>query len=424
MNTLRLLEYKHFWLLPFLFFVLLPFSSFYNIPIIILVLTGVYLLILRFSKINKDPRFIIYFLLFSCIYLPMLIASVDAINPDEALRKNISFIIYLMFGVSIITFCFIQEKSKRYFINAVGILLFLWTLDGLWQYYFDTNILGYPIDWTNRLTGVFYPHYRIGIVMAILSPFYFEFIRYQQSKFIISWILIIPFILVILLSGSRTSWFMFFLSSFFYLAYYFRAGYHSNIHYSKIIYGLIILFVMFYSINVIKPEIPTKISSFINSRVTSLNYSNGLEDHNALVQRIQIWETGLRVVSEHWLNGIGVRGFRYIDKINIDKKDPVITDVTRMSTHPHQITLEIFIETGIIGIIGFTIFWILLIRFYLIGWRNCSHRENLLWFIPVLVATFPLNMHKSFYGHFSSVFIWVLISIAVANISSVIRSNE
>jgi len=244
MNTLRLLEYKHFWLLPFLFFILLPFSSFYNIPIIILVLTGVYLLIFRFSKINKDPRFIIYFLLFSCIYLPMLIASVDAINPDEALRKNISFIIYLMFGVSIITFCFIQEKSKSYFINAVGILLFLWTLDGLWQYYFDTNILGYPIDWTNRLTGVFYPHYRIGIVMAILSPFYFEFIRYQQSKFIISWILIIPFILVILLSGSRTSWFMFFLSSFFYLAYYFRAGHHRNIHYSKIIYGLIILFAM------------------------------------------------------------------------------------------------------------------------------------------------------------------------------------
>jgi len=410
------------WLFVFLVFAFLPFSSFYNIPLAILSITGLCILIFQFKEIINETRIKIFLALFLCIYMPMLIAHPDAIQPDESLRKIFSFVVYVLFGISIILYCFKHEKTKYYFIYAVGILLLLWSFDALWQYYYGKNLLGYPLQGypylKGRVRGIFYPHYRIGLVLAILSPFYFEFIRIFQDKFILSWTLLFPFIVAIILGGNRTSWVMLLLSAAIYTVYFLRCNYHKNIHLRAILYGTIFIVVMIFSIYIIRPAMVKNFYSLIETRISTIKYNpNDPKPSNSFQHRVQIWETGLRIVKDNWVNGIGVRGFRYIDQnLYIHDKDPVISKHASISTHSHQITLEILIETGVIGIIGFILFWVLLVRYYVMGWHNYKYRENLFWLIPVMVATFPLNMHKSFYGHFSSIIIWILVSIAVANI--------
>lgn len=57
-----------------------------------------------------------------------------------------------------------------------------------------------------------------------------------------------------------------------------------------------------------------------------------------------------RIPTSIWINGIGVRGFRYLDKKNnIETQSKVLSDTPVLSTHPHQITLEILVETGSVG---------------------------------------------------------------------------
>jgi len=60
---------------------------------------------------------------------------------------------------------------------------------------------------------------------------------------------------------------------------------------------------------------------------------------------------------------VGPRGFRYIvdDYIAIDD-EYYISVVARRATHPHQIVLEIMTETGIIGVIGYLLFFILILK--------------------------------------------------------------
>jgi O-antigen ligase len=403
------------WMLTLLFFICIPFKPLYNISLLLLIVTGVLLCLINFMGTIQNRRVQLFMTLFMCIYLPMIIALPDAVNFDESFRKTSSFFIYIFVGVVTIHVLG-SQKSRQYFLLALGLLLSFWTLDALVQYLSGSSLLGYP--YTNgRLTGIFYPKYRMGLIMAMLAPLYFEFLRTSIPRFNFSWVLAVPYSIVILLGGSRTSWFMLLLSAFLYFVYYLRAGYYRHISIKPIITGICALLLVLIAVNVIKPTAYSYARSFVERRITLItDYLHGKSsDTNALEQRIEIWESALRITSVHWVNGIGVRGFRYIDHEKyIDNKDPLINETTRLSTHPHQISLEILVETGIIGLLGFIMFWWILINRTLLETR---HRESLYawpWVMPVIVAMFPLNMHKAFYGHFSSMVIWVLLAVAIA----------
>lgn len=409
-----------------MFFALLPFSSFYNIPLIILAIAGIICLFDKSRLPELEAKVRIYGLLFACIFIPMVFSLPDAINQYETFRKILSFCAYFFTGVAVIK-GLNNPKMSEYFLWGIGILISAWIIDALFQYVTGNNFLGYAydIDQTmtggGRLTGIFYPDYRIGIVLAILSPLYFEFTRKCQEKFILAWVITVPFVFVILLAGSRTSWFMLLLSAVIYAVYYCFCGYYKQFRMRTLVSGVIVIIACVMVINSTSLIDTEKLESFLISRITTAQYDpSDMSAPNAVEQRVELWESALRVSREHWINGIGVRGYRFMDKIeNIDSLPPVISETTRLSTHPHQITLEIFLETGIIGIAGYILFWILLFRICYSVIKSGETSAGILWMIPVVIAVFPLNMHKSFYEHFSSAIIWMLVALAVANYSRV-----
>ena len=58
----------------------------------------------------------------------------------------------------------------------------------------------------SRLTGVFYPKYTLGVALAVLAPFCLEAVRQLSSRSLWPAIALIPYVLIILLAGSRSSW--------------------------------------------------------------------------------------------------------------------------------------------------------------------------------------------------------------------------
>ena len=74
-------------------------------------------------------------------------------------------------------------------------------------------------------------------------------------------------------------------------------------------------------------------------------------------------------------------------------------------------------ETGIIGVIGYLLFFILILKeaMRLIRAKNY---DALPWVFPVIIAVFPINMYKAFYGHYTATLIWVLIALSFTSKTS------
>ena len=343
----------------------------------------------------------------------MILSLPDAVNFQESFRKVLSFSVYYLMGVAVISSLTVETR-RQYLINGTGILLLFWCLDASWQSYAGSKLFGFPYDGP-RITGVFYPKSRIGLMLAILSPFYFEFIRYHVKKY--SWlpVILIPYIYVIILSVGKNSWVMLVISVFLYIIYLYLSGYFSKLKKSQLIIALVICIAGFALLSNAGKIIPEEKAIWIEDRMQSMVslLSGDIDNAGATFQhRIMIWEGAIRVSSDHWINGVGPRGFRYIidDYINSDD-EYFISKVASRSTHPHQILLEIMTETGMIGVIGYLLFFTLILKEAMKLIREKNY-DALPWIFPVIIAVFPLNMYKAFYGNYTATLIWVLITLS------------
>jgi len=406
---------KYLWLLILLYIALLPTKLFYNIPISILAAAGIILIYLRRDICYENDNIKRFGMVFLCIWIPMVLSLPDAVNFQESFRKVLTFTAYYLMGIAVISLL-TSEVRRQHLINGMGVVLVIWCLDAVWQSYTGSNLLGFPYE--TQLSGVFYPKFRLGLILAILSPFYFEFIRHHAKKY--SWLtlLLIPYIYVIILSGNKSSWVMLVISVLLYIIYLKLSGFFSRFKKSQVIIVLIICFAGLALLSNVDKIIPKNKVTWIEGRMHSIIslLSGDIDNAGATFQdRIMIWEGAIRVSRDHWINGVGPRGFRYIvdDYIVTDDKY-YISEVAHGSTHPHQIVLEIMTETGIIGVIGYLIFFILILKEAMKLIREKNYNA-LPWIFPVIIAVFPINMYKAFYGHYTATLIWVLIALSFAS---------
>jgi O-antigen ligase len=111
------------------------------------------------------------------------------------------------------------------------------------------------------------------------------------------------------------------------------------------------------------------------------------------------------------INGIGTRGYRHVYAEYAEADDYWIVGGRRGQNHPHLQLLEIGVETGLIGLIGFLCIYLFFVREF---FQEARFSMKALWVLALLVAWFPLNTHLAFYGSYWSSFAWLLIPMALA----------
>ena len=130
--------------------------------------------------------------------------------------------------------------------------------------------------------------------------------------------------------------------------------------------------------------------------------------NSATAVRLPIWKTAYSIFKEHPINGIGPRGFRYVYNEYAESDDYFVKRNPNLPpTQPHLIILEILAETGVIGLVGFLLFFYFLVKS--IRYATNSFDE-FVFLVPVVVAIFPFNAHMAFYGSVWSSMIWLLIA--------------
>ena len=375
----------------------------YRQLLVMISIPGIFLWIRRGRSLKNEPVIRFLILLFLCIWIPMLIALVDAGFFQRSASVTGRFLIFPLAGTVLLYWIIRPGMAKKLLWCTMGIVLF-WTIDGLIQFTFDHDIFGNQAYPGGRLTGTFshWPH--LGVILAIFLPVYLEGIYQLSLKARWAWLFILPVFAVILLGGGRSSWMLTAVALIGYFVYFWRLG--RSFSWRR---GLLLG-----AITVIVASVTIWNVDWLSQR---FNNTLGLFSgdykliRQATSERPPVWSTALNMSSDHWFNGVGPRAFQSLyHEYSTAVNDPFIN---APAGHPHLFFLEVAAETGLVGIAGYIVFFVLLVR-HIRTRMKTSHSDTVPWGLAGLVAAFPLSSTMSFYAYFSSCLIWTLIIIYIA----------
>ena len=405
MRLLVLIKKNWQWWLMLAFVVLLPTKNLSNVSVGMMTIAGLVMLVRRDPRLPCRRNLVFLFALFACIWLPMLAALPGATNLEHAVITTLKYFRFVFMGVFVLV-ALQDERARRYVLWGVFLITLFWCIDALWQFISGENFFGHSLH-RQRISGIFHPRYRLGVVLAAFAPLYLELVRQLMQRSWTALLLVPPIMTVIVLSGSRAAWLMLIVGLVFY------AGYLLATIGSKVLLsarGLVTcLLVVVTTIVAVHHFPPTARRA---QEVMDL-FSSDLETIDAATKRrVSIWIPAIDIVEENWLNGIGPRGFRYQFLKSADPDNFWMKREPPGVTHPHLHVLEVATETGVIGLFGYLLFFVMLIRLLRRSWMTASTLAPVL--ACSLVSLFPLNAHLSFYGSFWSSICWWLVFLCLA----------
>lgn len=369
----------------------------------LLSIIGLIMCIRYFNTLRSDPKIHLLLLLFLFIWIPMLIALVDAEYIRRSAAVTARFLIFPLAGIVLLYWILQPNMAKKLLWGTMGIVAF-WTIDGLVQSVSGHDLLGLPSFGDGRLAGMFYPWPHLGVVLAIFLPVYLEGLYQLSLKFRWAWLLILPVLSIILLGGGRSSWMLTGVALCSYVIYYKLAG-RPFAWLRGLLLGISCLFIAaltVWNVDWLSQRVNNTLGLFsgdyqLFSRATS--------------ERPPVWSTAWNMAGDHWFNGVGPRAFQSsYQQYSTAAGDPFIN---APAGHPHLFVLEVAAETGLIGVIGYLVFLIFLVR-QIASAIKSGHSHAVPWGLAAFVGAFPLSSTMSFYAYFSSCLIWTLVMIFVA----------
>jgi O-antigen ligase len=339
-----------------------------------------------------------WFLVAIALWGYMLIRSVFAEFPILGLKKSLPFIRFPLFGLC----CQYlgstnKDFGKKIYISSLIAIIFL-TIDGYIQYIFGKDLLGNPIsDEGNfyRLTGPF-SKLVLGSTITILSiPALSKMLENisNKSQILVSGLLVISIYTIVFLSGERSALVQLTLAIFLLILILIRD--------IKIILILVVFAILLGTASLYIFDLNKVISRQIFSILEILNnYAN--------TPYGKLWNAGIHMGKENWLFGIGPMQFEgHCNKIS-----------DFCSYHPHNIYIEIFSETGVIGLT------LLLNMFYFIA-KKFVHSSKTTFSIGAFVA-FTMKIlpipSSGFFKNWYAVPLWFIIGWVLS--SSAIKEKK
>lgn len=388
------------WLLILSCLPLFAHKTAFNAPVAIMMVVGAVRVVRSPRAMLSDPAVRFMSAVFLCFEVPILLSLPDAVHFDRALGTALIDLRFWFMGVFVIE-TLRRGDARRKLFGASALVVGAWSLDAMIQYAVGRDLFGFP-TFDDRVTGIFYPRLTLGAVTATLSPLVFEFIRLYGTRYKWLWLLLPALVAAVLLQGGRTGWMMLGVSLAVYGFYVLRTSAHRR--------SLVIGAVVAAAIGIGLASMHENFRIRVQQTMGLFGDYHSAEE--ATSYRLSIWRAGLKVFQDNWFNGIGPRGFRYVYE-DYASDTNFFVEQGQAPTHPHSILLEIAIETGVVGLLGYVLMWILVIK-------RRRHRpaapraEALPWLVASLVAWFPLNVHMALYGSYWSSIAWWLLLIAMA----------
>lgn len=307
------------------------------LPDLLLSISSLIFLLFLFKKkqwflFNKTP--VILFIIF-CIY----IIFCSLLSEDIFLSFQ-SSLFYFRIGTFCCLIWYLIDKDKNILIFFYYALLFsflILIIDGYFQFFFDTNLLGYQKQ-TYRIASLFGDEYVLGSYLSRLFPLFFAlFIIKNKNKyetFYVSVVFILTEILIYI-SGERTAFFFLNLSTIFIIG--LIKKYWKLRIICLVISMMLIAFLTLTNQNLAKRMIIGPLETIgIHKNSQKIYFFSPVHDSLA--------RTAFNIFLDNPVNGHGPKMFRKICEVEKYRVGEL-----PCSTHPHNFYIQLLAETGLIG---------------------------------------------------------------------------
>jgi O-antigen ligase len=355
---------------------------------------------------NKNKMNICYTILF---FLFLYSFFLTAYNGNYFFLKNTIFFLKIIFFCESFRFLF---EHKKITINNLFFIFFLFLLvyifDTYYQYFFEKNIFGFPIEPINktRLTSFFYEEYVIGgFLFKIFFPILIILTLSANEKinrFLYTSIFVI-YCSAIFITGERAS----FLFIFVYL-------FLSFLFIKKLRIKIFILM----SLIIVTFSIMLFLSTLLKERYVDQTLQTTLRLHKANSFQNKFLDnhyaatflTGFEIWKKNIFFGSGLRSYRIYscnDKALMEKIKNVSNHGNLIcNTHPHNVILEILDDIGLFGLL-LVCFLFVCIGKIIIKMRNNWFDNKIAIFFGIQIFTlfWPLITHGSIFSSWNGSFI-------------------
>jgi O-antigen ligase len=378
--------------------VVLPVGRGSELPLALGALGGIVLLARGGARFD-DAGARLALALFAAYWLPALVSGFDAVAPGKSWSTVVTTLRFLPFAL-FATWALRGAGRWPAFVAAVGALVVLWALDAYVQI-----ATGYSLGGAaerERISGIFGAgNLKLGLVLATLAPFLLlaARARFGVRGLVFAYAFLAP---PILLAGSRAAWLSYALIGV-------LLAWHETRHPRRFLAACVALAVGLGAIGAFALHDSSRFGARIERSLRALQGTETALDE-ASAGRLRIWRTALAMGAAHPLTGVGVRGFRYAYPEYAVAGDAFVD--TRSDTgasHAHQIVLEVFSETGALGLLC----WIVGAWLALRAWvrADAAARDRAMAPGLALVAMcFPLNTHLAFYSAWWGLLFWWLLA--------------
>lgn len=386
------------------FLLLLPFGRSSELPVFIMAILGGVLIWKHGKQAVWTNGAKTFSLLFLCIWVPIALSVPDSLWFKKSLSTALTYPRIYFAGIYLI-WMLRENLAQQRLLKLSAWLLLFWVVDALIQAVVGHNLLGYA--YPDRLNGIFGPtNWKLGLTLAMLSPIVWEYVARHGAK----WQLAAAWLgtaAVVLLASNRESWIVFALVTVMWVwVYARRLGFNPAKLLGPIALAAVLAGVGAYQVN-------PKFAQRVNQSVTAQGFSyESLNTASSL--RIQIWDNAIKVLEQHPVNGAGVRAFRYAYPQFAEEGDIFISPDGKTGViYAHQLLLEVGSETGVIGLAGLLMFFVILIR---AGRGLSDHPLAWVTWLGAFAWLFPINTHTAVYSAYWSLLIVWLIAIGSVNV--------
>jgi O-antigen ligase len=359
---------------------------------------------------------ILFFFLFSLFSTLIYLDEFDSLIIFKSISDLRFFLLYLV--IRNLFYYSIIKINPLLFISLIC-CLFL-SFDIYIQHIFGSDLFGFPpID--ERYNGVFNDEAIAGSyiqkfsLLSILAIFLFKSSNNLKKILLI----IIGNILAIgtLLSLDRMP-FIVIIFGFFLLIFFIK-----RLRFILFLNFFIILLIFTFFIEIYSPinkryfdlNKELNISKITNSILQKKNANNSVENYKITEESLliggygQIFESTLYVYKYNWLIGSGTKSFqKKCYKLSETKKN------LSCPPHPHNIYLEILINTGIVGFLIFLVFIInIIINLFRSNNTNNKVKKYISYFFLIIIICelIPLRSYGSIFQTVNGSLFWFILSI-------------
>ena len=387
---------------PILFLSILPISIVLGptISLINIIIISLFYFFQYFKNekvVVNDIKAIISLLI---LYIYLVFNTLISIDPTSGLGRNIGFIRFVFFFLSI-NFIFFKFKNSKNIFKAWTIVLVILIFDIYVERITGSNLFGFG---KTQIDGVLQPHgmrivsffktepiagaFVTGFIFIVSGYLIDSFKKKEKLRIIISSLLLLGFI-GILITGERSNT----IKAFFGMILFFL--FTDFLNWKSKIFCLL-LFIIFLCSTIYSSEyLKTRYVGQLLGQIKTEESRNKFAENSLY---FKLYNSGISVFKNNLIFGVGNKNYR-IETCD-EKKNKVHKDYYCL-THPHQTYIELLSEHGIFGtVIILSIIFYLLFRLL----RQIVKSQNYIQigsFIFVLINFIPFLPSGSFFSDFN-----------------------